>query len=418
MLEEDENFINNKKQKKQLMAFSQKIEEIISEYKNRKKFGIPKIKEDNLQKVDLKQYNEFLEQIEEHKTIVNKYKIKLNNDDKFNEITQKEDELKYLKNEFKIKEKEYKYLLESNKKLNGFQNNLFDEEIVYYEDEVKKLKDDIFLKNKEFIKYNDGIKIIREEINDLEKEYDLVHKNIEFKKFEMTLDKSLKSNNNNVEGVKMAINISKNQLENIQKNYDKEKEKKDLLEKEVIQLRNILSQYQYQAHINDLKMKEIEKIEKEINFKNKEKNRINYLKKEEENAKKMRTKKMKNLMAESFKTNFPFKNNYKLLLEEEKKQKIQKPKILITKNKMKNSLSSMDIFNSKREEMKIKREKERQEFMSNLDKELKSYEEQKGQTIQEIKLLRDEIEKSLQSDKIDDKYIDNFKKEKDQKDLQ
>ena len=418
MLEEDENFINNKKQKKQLMAFSQKIEEIISEYKNRKKFGIPKIKEDNLQNVDLKQYNEFLEQIEEHKTIVNKYKIKLNNDDKFNEITQKEDELKYLKNEFKIKEKEYKYLLESNKKLNGFQNNLFDEEIVYYEDEVKKLKDDIFLKNKEFIKYDDGIKIIREEINDLEKEYDLVHKNIEFKKFEMTLDKSLKSNNNNVEGVKIAMNISKNQLENIQKNYDKEKEKKDLLEKEVIQLRNILSQYQYQAHINDLKMKEIEKIEKEINFKNKEKNRINYLKKEEENAKKMRTKKMKNLMAESFKTNFPFKNNYKLLLEEEKKQKIQKPKILITKNKMKNSLSSMDIFNSKREEMKIKREKERQEFMSNLDKELKSYEEQKGQTIQEIKLLRDEIEKSLQSDKIDDKYIDNFKKEKDQKDLQ
>ena len=403
MLEEDENFINNKKQKKQLMAFSQKIEEIISEYKNRKKFGIPKIKEDNLQKVDLKQYNEFLEQIEEHKTIVNKYKIKLNNDDKFNEITQKEDELKYLKNEFKIKEKEYKYLLESNKKLNGFQNNLFDEEIVYYEDEVKKLKDDIFLKNKEFIKYNDGIKIIREEINDLEKEYDLVHKNIEFKKFEMTLDKNLKNNNNNVEGVKMAMNISKNQLENIQKNYDKEKEKKDLLEKE---------------DINDLKMKEIQKIEKEINFKNKEKNRINFLKKEEENAKKMRTKKMKNLMAESFKTNFPFKNNYKLLLEEEKKQKIQKPKILITKNKMKNSLSSMDIFNSKREEMKIKREKERQEFMSNLDKELKSYEEQKGQTIQEIKLLRDEIEKSLQSDKIDDKYIDNFKKEKDQKDLQ
>ena len=234
----------------------------------------------------------------------------------------------------------------------------------------------------------------------------------------MTLDKNLKNNNNNVEGVKMAMNISKKQLENIQKNYDKEKEKKDLLEKEVIQLRNILSQYQYQAHINDLKMKEIQKIEKEINFKNKEKNRINFLKKEEENAKKMKKKKMKNLMAESFKTNFPFKNNYKLLLEEEKKQKIQKPKILITKNKMKNSLSSIDIFNSKREEMKIKREKERQEFMSNLDKELKSYEEQKGQTIQEIKLLRDEIEKSLQSDKIDDKYIDNFKKEKDQKDLQ
>ena len=42
MNEEDENFKNYKNQKKQLLAFSQKIEELISEYKNRKKFGIQK----------------------------------------------------------------------------------------------------------------------------------------------------------------------------------------------------------------------------------------------------------------------------------------------------------------------------------------------------------------------------------------
>ena len=123
---------------------------------------------------------------------------------------------------------------------------------------------------------------------------------------------------------------------------------------------------------------------------------------------------MKNLMAESFKKNFPFKNNYKILLEEEKKQKKDlnvKPKLNIAKNKMKNSHSSMDIFNSKRDEIKKKREKEKQEFMINLDKELKAYDEQKGETIKEIKLLKDDIEKSLESNKIYENYLDKIKKE-------
>ena len=91
MDEEDENFKNNRNQKKQLLAFSQKIEELISEYKNRKKFGIQKIKEDNLQKVDLKQYSEFVVNIEELKKQSDACKLKLNNDDKFAEIIQKED---------------------------------------------------------------------------------------------------------------------------------------------------------------------------------------------------------------------------------------------------------------------------------------------------------------------------------------
>ena len=409
MNEEDENLINNRKQKKQLMAFSKKIEEIISEYKNRKKFGIPKLQEDSLQKVDLKQYNEFFEQIEEHKNMVNAYKIKLNNDDKFVEVTKKEDELKYLKIQYKAKEKEYKHLIDSNKRLNGFQNNVLEEEIKYYDDELKKLKNDIFIQNKEFGKYSDDIKSIRDDIHKLETEYDLVHKNIEFKKFEITLNKNMKINldedtNEILETEKEAAKI---QLESVEKEYNRFMKEKNKLEKEVIELKEILSKYQYDAHLNDLKIKEIEKIENELKL-NKNKEKTNEAKKLEEKTK--RAKKMKNLMAESFKNNFPFKNNYKILIEEEKKQ--NKPKLLITKNRMKNSFSSIDIFNSKREELKKKREKEKQEFMSNLDKELKDFERQNVETIQEIKSLRDEIEKSLESNKIYDNCIDNIKKEK------
>ena len=409
MNEDDENLINNRKQKKQLMAFSKKIEEIISEYKNRKKFGIPKLQEDSLQKVDLKQYNEFFEQIEEHKNMVNAYKIKLNNDDKFIEVTKKEDELKYLKIQYKAKEKEYKHLIDSNKRLNGFQNNVLEEEIKYYDDELKKLKNDIFIQNKEFGKYSEDIKSIRDDIHKLETEYDLVHKNIEFKKFEITLNKNMKINldedtNEILETEKEAAKI---QLESVEKEYNRFMKEKNKLEKEVIELKEILSKYQYDAHLNDLKIKEIEKIENELKL-NKNKEKTNEAKKLEEKTK--RAKKMKNLMAESFKNNFPFKNNYKILIEEEKKQ--NKPKLLITKNRMKNSFSSIDIFNSKREELKKKREKEKQEFMSNLDKELKDFERQNVETIQEIKSLRDEIEKSLESNKIYDNCIDNIKKEK------
>ena len=409
MNEDDENLINNRKQKKQLMAFSKKIEEIISEYKNRKKFGIPKLQEDSLQKVDLKQYNEFFEQIEEHKNMVNAYKIKLNNDDKFVEVTKKEDELKYLKIQYKAKEKEYKHLIDSNKRLNGFQNNVLEEEIKYYDDELKKLKNDIFIQNKEFGKYSEDIKSIRDDIHKLETEYDLVHKNIEFKKFEITLNKNMKINldedtNEILETEKEAAKI---QLESVEKEYNRFMKEKNKLEKEVIELKEILSKYQYDAHLNDLKIKEIEKIENELKL-NKNKEKTSEAKKLEEKTK--RAKKMKNLMAESFKNNFPFKNNYKILIEEEKKQ--NKPKLLITKNRMKNSFSSIDIFNSKREELKKKREKEKQEFMSNLDKELKDFERQNVETIQEIKSLRDEIEKSLESNKIYDNCIDNIKKEK------
>ena len=414
--EEDENLIHNEKQKKQLLVFSKKIEEIISEYQNRKKFGIPKIKEDNLQKVDLKQYNEFYEKMEEQKNMANAYKQKLNNDEKFDEITKKEDELKNLKQEFQEIEKEYQYLLKSNRRMDGFQNNLLDDEINYYKTELQNIKDDITLKNKEHIKYNENIKETRKEINSLEKIYDLIQKNIEFKK-EINKNHIFFNEEITNEIVETEKENLTNQVENAANVYKKLLKEKDNLENNVIKLKEELSNYKYDAHINELKMKEIEKIENEVKAnKVNEQNKIKNLKKIEENERKKKTKKMKNLLVDSFKNNFPFKNNnYKLLLEEEKKQKYHlngKPKFIITKNRMKNSKSSIDVFSTRREEIKKKREKEKEEFMSNLDKELKEHEEQKGKVFQEIKSLKDDIEKSLESNKISDDYLVNLKKDK------
>ena len=421
MNEEDENMMNiiqNDKQKKQLQIFSQKVEEIINEYKNRKKFGLGKLKEDNLQKVDLKQYNDFFDKVEEQKNKVNTYKMKLNNDFKFSEITQKEDELNFLKNEYKLKEKEYQYLMETNKRLDGFHNNLLNEEINYYENELKKLKDEMLEKNKEHINYNEQAKKIRIEINQLEKEYDLIQKNIELK-IDINKNEKLYKEEITDEILKKEKEAFFNTIEGIEKEFNRQCRERDILEKEVNTLKDVLSKYRYNAHINELKIKEVLKIENEIKLNNiNEQKKILNLKKNKEKEKKLNAKKIKNLMAESFKNNFPFKNNYKIFLEEEKKQKIilnKKLKLDIPKYKMNVSRSSADIFKTKREQLKSLREKEKDEFMNNLDKELREHEEKKEIVIQEIKSLKDDIEKSLGLNKIDDIYLDNMKKENKEK---
>ena len=421
MNEEDENMMNiiqNDKQKKQLQIFSQKVEEIINEYKNRKKFGLGKLKEDNLQKVDLKQYNDFFDKVEEQKNKVITYKMKLNNDFKFSEITQKEDELNFLKNEYKLKEKEYQYLMETNKRLDGFHNNLLNEEINYYENELKKLKDEMLEKNKEHINYNEQAKKIRIEINQLEKEYDLIQKNIELK-IDINKNEKLYKEEITDEILKKEKEAFFNTIESVEKEFNRQCRERDILEKEVNTLKDVLSKYRYNAHINELKIKEVLKIENEIKLNNiNEQKKILNLKKNKEKEKKLNAKKIKNLMAESFKNNFPFKNNYKIFLEEEKKQKIilnKKLKLDIPKYKMNVSRSSADIFKTKREQLKSLREKEKDEFMNNLDKELREHEEKKEIVIQEIKSLKDDIEKSLGLNKIDDIYLDNMKKENKEK---
>ena len=45
--------------------------------------------------------------------------------------------------------------------MDGFQNNLLDDEINYYKTELKNIKYNIMLKNKEHIKYNENIKETR-----------------------------------------------------------------------------------------------------------------------------------------------------------------------------------------------------------------------------------------------------------------
>ena len=416
MDEEDENLKNNEKHKKQLLIFSKKIEEIISEYKNRKKFGIPKLKEDSLQKVDLQQYNDFFERLEQQKNLLKTYKSKLNNDFKFTEITQKENELKYLEEESKIKEKEYQYLLKSNKRLDGYRNNLLNEEICYYKEELKKLKNEFLLLNNRYANFKNEAEKIRKENNNLEKEYDLIQKNIEFK-IDLNKNERIYREIITDEQLETENESSRNQIKIVENTFQNIKIVRDNLENEVVKLRDILSKYRYDAHINDLKIKEIQKIENELKLNQiNEKKKIISLKKFEEKERRKKSEQMRNLMAESLKSNFPFKNNnYKLLLEEEKKQKVlvnNKFKLNIAKNKMSNSRSSIDIFNTKKEQLKRQREKEKEEFIKNIGKELKEREEKKVEVIQDIKSLKDDIEKSLELNKINDVYLDNIKKER------
>ena len=422
--EENNNIKINEKQKEYLRIFSKKIEEIISEFKNRKKYKTKINEEDNLKKIDFKEYDDFFKEIERQKNIIKEYKLKLNNDEKYVEMIEKKDELKYLKEDLKGKKKEYLYLIETNKQLEKFNNTYLNDEIKYYKDEVEKLRKDISAKNKEYIDYNEKLKDLRKEIDEIERTNSLIKDNIEFTRWKInndTKNKKLANNtkNESLESYEKKIIIEKAshklQKKNLEKNYDEINKKKQKIENEVKELENELSKYKYEEKINSMKLKEIIKIENKIKLNTiKEKNRKANIKKEQIKQKWLTSKKMENLMAESLKNNFSYRNNYLQLLEDDKKQiniKRTKPGLNIAKNKMVKSNSSINVLTSKREEIKKKKEKEKEEFMSNLDKELKKHEEQKGEVIQEIKSLKEEIEKSLNSDGINDKFIDNMKKE-------
>jgi len=422
--EENNNIKINEKQKEYLRIFSKKIEEIISEFKNRKKYKTKINEEDNLKKIDFKEYDDFFKEIERQKNIIKEYKLKLNNDEKYVEMIEKKDELKYLKEDLKGKKKEYLYLIETNKQLEKFNNTYLNDEIKYYKDEVEKLRKDISAKNKEYIDYNGKLKDLRKEIDEIERTNSLIKDNIEFTRWKInndTKNKKLANNtkNESLESYEKKIIIEKAshklQKENLEKNYNEINKKKQKIENEVKELENELSKYKDEEKINSMKLKEIIKIENKIKLNTiKEKNRKANIKKEQIKQKWLTSKKMENLMAESLKNNFSYRNNYLQLLEDDKKQiniKRTKPGLNIAKNKMVKSNSSINVLTSKREEIKKKKEKEKEEFMSNLDKELKKHEEEKGEVIQEIKSLKEEIEKSLNSDGINDKFIDNMKKE-------
>ena len=154
------------------------------------------------------------------------------------------------------------------------------------------------------------IKDAEKVIYTLEKEYDLIQRNIEFKRSFKSLI-NLNITDKEIEQMEMELKSSENLIENVKKEYNKRLKEKNKLENEIADLEIVLSKFRYNAYINDLKMKEIEKIENEVKInKIKTKNNSNSVRKSEEKEKKIKFKKSQNLMAESFKNNFPFKKNY------------------------------------------------------------------------------------------------------------
>ena len=227
--EENNNIKINEKQKEYLRIFSKKIEEIISEFKNRKKYKTKINEEDNLKKIDFKEYDDFFKEIERQKNIIKEYKLKLNNDEKYVEMIEKKDELKYLKEDLKGKKKEYLYLIETNKQLEKFNNTYLNDEIKYYKDEVEKLRKDISAKNKEYFDFNEKLKELQKEIDVIERTNSLIKNNIEFTRWKInndTKNKKLANNtkNESLESYEKKIIIEKAshklQKENLEKNYN------------------------------------------------------------------------------------------------------------------------------------------------------------------------------------------------------
>ena len=188
-----------------------------------------------------------------------------------------------------------------------------------------------------------------------------------------------------------------------------------------------LSNYQQERKRNNLKMKEIKKIKNELNkFKQIEKNEINIqkLKLQKENMKQINLKKYKILMGNMSenKLNFGFKN---YLIEDEKiktkisNRTIKKPNLNISKFNP-NSKSSINIFSNNnnkmtREERKMRKEKDKEEFIKNIGKELEEHEKQRGKMIEEIEYLKYDIEKILNKNEIIDKNINDIKTNKNDK---
>lgn len=433
--EKEENIKNNQSLKTQLGEVSKKIEEILSDYKERKKYGIPINNNDNIKKVDLQKFNQFLSKIEKQKNKTESYKQMLDYDDNFTKISKEEDELKYLINKKQEVKKEYEFLQEINNKQEQdiqflFNKNFNSTQLEDLTIKLKKLKEDYLTLNKDYKSLDAKIKNQNIEINTLDKECNLIKDNIELKKkqkvkfdyndivsYTNTISNDIKNLNNKIKEKKIII---KNQEISYKNQLNEQIKKKKEIEEEVKLLQFKLSNFYQQKKINELKMKEIQKIKNEINKnKLKEKNDLNLLKikQQRENMKILNLKKYKMLFENTGenKLNFDLKN---YALEEERKntkisnRSYKKPNLNIGKF---NSKSSINIFNSSKltkEERKIKKEKEKEEFIKNLGVELEEHEKQRGKMIQEIEFLKDDIEKVLNKNDIIDQNINDIKKDK------
>ena len=431
---ERENMVeNNKSLKIQLKQLSKKIEEVIADYKEKKLYSIP-VNDDNINKTDIQKYNEFVSKIKEQKKNSESFKEMINYDDKFSKIIKEENENKYVKQELKALKKEYESLIKIKEKQEEgknllLNNNFNSKQIVDLEKKLKKLKKDYNELNKDYMSSNIIIKEQYNEINSLKDECDLIEENIKLKEKQKTKSKYINlveiniKLSNNIRRLKNEINekiiASKNQEESYKKELNLQiKHKKKLLD-EVYILEKKLDSYNQSKKLNDFKLKEIKKIKDELN-----KNKIK--EKSEFNLQKYRLQKdnlKKNNLIKLLenptinKMNFDLKNFF---IEDTKisNKSIKKPNLNISKFNS-NSKSSINIFSSShkmtREEKKLKKEKEKEEFINKIGKELEEHEKQRGKMIEEIEYLKDDIEKMLNKNENIDKNIDDIKKEKNEK---
>ena len=430
---EEENIANNKLLKKQLREVTLKIEEIIADNKKRKEYSIP-VSNDNIKKVDLKKFNEFVSQIEEQKNKIESYKEMMDYDSKYTNITKDENELIYIKQQLLQLKKEHEFLSKMNKKQEeGIKimtnKNFTSTQMEDIGEKLRNLKEECKAMNNKYKLLNTKAKNQNIEINKLKEKCQLIKANIQLKKEQKlhpeNSDLVLDNDNSNkiILELKKEIEekklLAKNQEENYKNEINIQNKKKKNLEHEINTLETKLLNNDYEKKINELRMKEVKKIKLEINRnKQREINNIKFqrLKQEKEKLKQMNLKRFQ-MMKENNKFNFSMKHNSYIKEEENKKMKItgrsyKKPNLSIAKFNP-NSHSSINIFsNNKNKKKDNENKKEKDDYMKNLGIQMKEYEKQRGMMIKEIEFLKDDIEKMLNKNEIMDKNIEDIKKEK------
>ena len=430
---EEENIANNKLLKKQLREVTLKIEEIIADNKKRKEYSIP-VSNDNIKKVDLKKFNEFVSQIEEQKNKIESYKEMMDYDSKYTNITKDENELIYIKQQLLQLKKEHEFLSKMNKKQEeGIKimtnKNFTSTQMEDIGEKLRNLKEECKAMNNKYKLLNTKAKNQNIEINKLKEKCQLIKANIQLKKEQKlhpeNTDLVLDNDNSNkiILELKKEIEekklLAKNEEENYKNEINIQNKKKKNLEHEINTLETKLLNNDYEKKINELRMKEVKKIKLEINRnKQREINNIKFQrsKQEKEKLKQMNLKRFQ-MMKENNKFNFSMKHNSYIKEEENKKMKItgrsyKKPNLSIAKFNP-NSNSSINIFNSNKNKKKDnENKKEKDDYMKNLGIQMKEHEKQRGMMIKEIEFLKDDIEKILNKNEIMDKNIEDIKKEK------
>jgi hypothetical protein len=409
---EEENINNNKLLKKQLREVTLKIEEIISDNKKRKEYSIP-VSNDNIKKVDLKKFNEFVSQIEEQKNKIESYKEMIDYDSKYTNITKDENELIYIKQQLLQLKKEHEFLSKMSKKQEeGIKimtnKNFTSTQMEDLGQKLRNLKEEYKTMNNKYKSLNAKVKNQNIEINKLKEQCQLIKANIQLKKEQKlhpeNTDLVLDNDNSNKKILELKKEIeekkllAKNQEENYKNEINKQNKKKKNLEHEINTLETKLLNNDYEKKINELRMKEVKKIKLEINRnKQREINNIKSqrLKQEKEKLKQMNLKRFQ-MMKENNKFYFGMKHNSYIMEEENKRMKItgrsyKKPNLNISKFNP-NSNSSINIFNSNKNKKKDnENKKEKDDYMNNLGIQMKEHEINTLET----KLLNNDYEKKI-----------------------